>query len=245
MCIRDRGDTEQIRVNSEVTATGGPLQLGVGPAMLGRVLDGLGRPLDDLGPVSAEQMYPVSASPPEPLSRRRITEPLPLGIRVLDGLLTCGPVSYTHLDVYKRQEETDEPGEPDEPDEPEETDEPEELEEPEMPEETDEPEMPEETDEPEMPEELEEPEMPEETDEPEEQEEPDEPEEPEETGEPEEPEELDEPDELLLFLLVDVPAFLAEAVEAVARPAVELVGDEFCSRLALPILPSAVEFEVD
>ncbi len=84
------GDTEQIRVNSEVTATGGPLQLGVGPAMLGRVLDGLGRPLDDLGPVSAEQMYPVSASPPEPLSRRRITEPLPLGIRVLDGLLTCG-----------------------------------------------------------------------------------------------------------------------------------------------------------
>lgn len=42
-----------------------------------------------------------------------------------------------------------------------------------------------------------------------------------------------------------MPAFLAEAVEAVARPAVELVGDEFCSRLALPILPSAVEFEVD
>ena len=74
---------------------------------------------------------------------------------------------------------------------------------------------------------------------------PDEPEMPDEPDEPEMPEELDEPDELLLFLLVDVPAFLAEAVEAVARPAVELVGDEFSSLLALPTLSSAVEFEVD
>lgn len=144
-----------------------------------------------------------------------------------------------------KPEETDEPEEPEEPEMPDEPDEPGE------PEETDEPEMPEETDEPEMPEELEEPEMPEETDEPEEPEETDEPEETEETGEseeteePEMPEELEEPEELWLFLLVDVPAFLAEAVEAVARPAVELVGDEFCSRLALPILPSSVEFEVD
>lgn len=84
------GDTEQIRVNSEVTATGRPLQLGVGPAMLGRVLDGLGRPLDGQGPVAAEQWYPVNSTPPEPMARRRITEPLPLGIRALDGLLTCG-----------------------------------------------------------------------------------------------------------------------------------------------------------
>jgi outer membrane biosynthesis protein TonB len=125
---------------------------------------------------------------------------------------------------------------------PEETDEPEEPEEPEMPDEPDEPGEPEETDEPEMPEETDEPEMPEETDEPEETEETGESEE---TEEPEMPEELEEPEELWLFLLVDVPAFLAEAVEAVARPAVELVGDEFCSRLALLILPSAVESEVD
>ncbi len=84
------GDTEQIRVNSEVVATGEPMRLGVGPAMLGRVLDGLGQPIDDLGPVPAEDYYPISSAPPPPMTRRRITEPLPLGIRAIDGLITCG-----------------------------------------------------------------------------------------------------------------------------------------------------------
>ncbi len=84
------GDTEQIRVNSEVVATGEPMRLAVGPTMLGRVLDGLGRPIDDLGPVPAEEFYPISSAPPPPMTRRRITEPLPLGIRALDGLITCG-----------------------------------------------------------------------------------------------------------------------------------------------------------
>lgn len=84
------GDTEQIRVNSEVVATGEPMRLAVGPAMLGRVLDGLGQPIDDLGPVPAEDFYPISSAPPPPMTRRRITDPLPLGIRAIDGLITCG-----------------------------------------------------------------------------------------------------------------------------------------------------------
>ena len=84
------GDTEQIRVNSEVVATGEPMQLAVGPAMLGRVLDGLGQPIDDLGPVPAEDFSPISSAPPPPMTRRRITDPLPLGIRAIDGLITCG-----------------------------------------------------------------------------------------------------------------------------------------------------------
>jgi flagellum-specific ATP synthase len=74
----------------EVRATGSSLPVGVGPQLLGRVLDGLGRPIDGKGPVGAEGEYPVNAMPPDALSRRRITEPLSTGVRAIDGLLTVG-----------------------------------------------------------------------------------------------------------------------------------------------------------
>lgn len=84
------GETEQIRVNSEVIATGEPMRIPVGPGMLGRVLDGLGNPLDGRGPIEAEQFYSVHSGPPSPMSRRHITQALSLGIRAIDGLITCG-----------------------------------------------------------------------------------------------------------------------------------------------------------
>ena len=84
------GETEQIRVNSEVVATGRPMQIPVGQGMLGRVLDGLGQPIDDLGPVAATQTYPIHAAPPSPMHRQHIHEALPLGIRSIDGCMTCG-----------------------------------------------------------------------------------------------------------------------------------------------------------
>ena len=64
----------------------------VGDALLGRVLDGLGRPLDTdrKGPLRPAGYYPVLASPPSPLERRVISKPISLGIRAIDGLLTCG-----------------------------------------------------------------------------------------------------------------------------------------------------------
>jgi len=64
----------------------------VGPSLLGRVLDGMGRPLDSAqrGRLTPEAFYPVYRETPDPLTRRIISEPLPLGVRVLDGLLTCG-----------------------------------------------------------------------------------------------------------------------------------------------------------
>src|SRR5262249_18000289 len=64
----------------------------VGPGLLGRVLDGMGEPLDvkSKGDLSVERHYPVYAQAPDPLTRRIIKDPLPLGVRVLDGLLTCG-----------------------------------------------------------------------------------------------------------------------------------------------------------
>jgi type III secretion protein N (ATPase) len=56
------------------------------------VLDGLGRPLDvdERGPLEADAFYPVFANAPDPLKRRIIDSPLELGVRALDGLLTCG-----------------------------------------------------------------------------------------------------------------------------------------------------------
>ncbi|MEO1997885.1 MAG: type III secretion system ATPase SctN [Planctomycetaceae bacterium] len=84
------GEMIGISNETEVTATGRTLMVPVGPGLQGRVLDGLGRPFDGLGAISAEREMPVFADPPNPLKRRLIDRPLPLGIRALDGILTCG-----------------------------------------------------------------------------------------------------------------------------------------------------------
>ena len=64
----------------------------VGESLLGRVVDGLGRPIDSekKGAIRPEAYYPVFADPPSPLDRRIISKPISLGIRALDGMLTCG-----------------------------------------------------------------------------------------------------------------------------------------------------------
>jgi len=64
--------------------------LPVGHAMLGRVLDGLGQPLDEQVPLVCTHRYPLYAPAPSPMSRNRIAEPLDLGVRALNALLTCG-----------------------------------------------------------------------------------------------------------------------------------------------------------
>jgi len=62
----------------------------VDETLLGRVLDGLGRPLDGLGPLKCKSEMPLYAEPINPVSRKRITKPVDLGIRAVNGLLTCG-----------------------------------------------------------------------------------------------------------------------------------------------------------
>jgi type III secretion protein N (ATPase) len=86
------GDTRGISPRTEVIPTDSALTVPVGMELLGRVLDGLGRPLDEAtrGPLTTAQTYPVLGNAPHPLDRRPIRQPLELGIRVIDGLLTCG-----------------------------------------------------------------------------------------------------------------------------------------------------------
>ena len=62
----------------------------VGNNLLGRVLDGLGAPIDGKGALEPEAHYPVYADPPNPLTRNIISRPVSLGLRAIDGLLTCG-----------------------------------------------------------------------------------------------------------------------------------------------------------
>lgn len=84
------GEMEGIGPGSKVEAMDTSLQVKVGPELLGRVLDGLGNPLDGLSQIEDTSTYPVMGKPPNPLVRARITEPLSLGVRAIDGMLTCG-----------------------------------------------------------------------------------------------------------------------------------------------------------
>lgn len=84
------GDLRGIGPGSRVVSTNGPLKVNIGENIKGRVLDGLGRPIDGKGPIEKGEFVGVEASPPSPLQRKRIKEILPLGIKAIDGLLTCG-----------------------------------------------------------------------------------------------------------------------------------------------------------
>lgn len=86
------GDMYGISAATEVTPTGRAHMVPVGDGLLGRVLDGLGQPLDEdtRGPLVADKFYPVFAEAPDPMTRRIIKDPMPLGVRAIDGLLTCG-----------------------------------------------------------------------------------------------------------------------------------------------------------
>ncbi len=76
---------------ASVRATGAPLQIPVGPAVLGRIIDPLGRPLDDLGPLASNcEMRNVLREVPNPSRRARIKEILTTGVRVIDSFATCG-----------------------------------------------------------------------------------------------------------------------------------------------------------
>ncbi|HJU04943.1 MAG TPA: FliI/YscN family ATPase [Nitrospiraceae bacterium] len=84
------GDIRGVGPGSRLVIKGRPASVSVGPALLGRVLDGLGEPLDGLGSIQTETHYPLYRTPMNPLQRRSITEPLDVGVRAINGLLTCG-----------------------------------------------------------------------------------------------------------------------------------------------------------
>ena len=85
------GDMQGVSAHTQVITTGKVLEVPVGDALRGCVLDGIGRIQENGQPTPVlQECYPIYANPPEPLSRQRVSQPLSLGIRSLDGIITCG-----------------------------------------------------------------------------------------------------------------------------------------------------------
>lgn len=86
------GDMKGIGPSSEVVPMRMPMHIKVGPKLLGRVLNGLGQPIDEdtKGPLEVDETFPVINPPPDPLKRGLVDKPISVGVRSIDGILTCG-----------------------------------------------------------------------------------------------------------------------------------------------------------
>jgi flagellum-specific ATP synthase len=76
--------------DAPVRPIGQPGEAQVGSALLGRVVDGAGNPIDGLGPIRGAKAWPLAGRPQNPLDRARVTEPMDVGVRAINGLLTIG-----------------------------------------------------------------------------------------------------------------------------------------------------------
>ena len=81
---------EGIGPGCKIFSSGKRAQVQVGNGLLGRVIDGLGNPFDDKGKIETQDEYPIYADPINPLKRGRIRERMDLGVRVINGLFSCG-----------------------------------------------------------------------------------------------------------------------------------------------------------
>lgn len=81
---------ERIEAGDEVRRTGRVLDVPVGEALLGRVVDALGRPLDEQGPLLTQRRMPVEREAPAIINRTAVHRPLQTGIKVVDALVPVG-----------------------------------------------------------------------------------------------------------------------------------------------------------
>ncbi len=84
------GNLQGVGPGARVTPTGGVYEVAVDESVLGRVLDGAGRPLDGKGPLRATTRVSLSGRPMNPLRRQPIREPLDVGVRAINAMLTVG-----------------------------------------------------------------------------------------------------------------------------------------------------------
>lgn len=84
------GSMDGLKPDSAVTMVADAFMIPTGISLLGRVIDGLGQPIDGKGPIERVRLNSTNQVPPHPMERPPIVEPLVTGVRVIDGLLTCG-----------------------------------------------------------------------------------------------------------------------------------------------------------
>lgn len=82
------GDMRGIRPGSLIKNSAAPPHFPVGPDLLGRTLDAFGEPIDGKGMIAPESYAPLYRDPPNPMERPRIDQPLDVGVRAINGLLT-------------------------------------------------------------------------------------------------------------------------------------------------------------
>jgi F-type H+-transporting ATPase subunit alpha len=84
------GDASAIKEGDTVKTTGRVVEVPVGQALLGRVVDPLGRPLDDKGPIAATKTRPVERIAPGVIVRKSVDTPVQTGIKAIDALIPIG-----------------------------------------------------------------------------------------------------------------------------------------------------------
>ncbi len=84
------GSIQGIQPNARVIPSNAVYEVAVGESLLGRVLDGTGRPLDSKGPLNTTETIALNGKPINPLDRAPVTEPLDVGVRAINALLSVG-----------------------------------------------------------------------------------------------------------------------------------------------------------
>jgi F-type H+-transporting ATPase subunit alpha len=84
------GDAAAIKEGDTVKTTGRVVEVPVGQALVGRVVDPLGRPIDDKGPIATTRTRPVERIAPGVIVRQRVNTPVQTGIKAIDALIPIG-----------------------------------------------------------------------------------------------------------------------------------------------------------
>ncbi len=84
------GPYTDIREGDEVKRTGRIMEVPVGDALLGRVVNSLGQPVDGLGPIETTETRPIEYAAPGVMDRKSVHEPLQTGIKAIDSLIPIG-----------------------------------------------------------------------------------------------------------------------------------------------------------
>lgn len=84
------GDYKKIKEGDVVKSTGRILEVPVGEAMVGRVVNALGEPVDGMGEIKASKFYPVEKIAPRVITRKGVDTPLQTGIKAIDSMIPIG-----------------------------------------------------------------------------------------------------------------------------------------------------------
>ncbi|MBQ9179940.1 MAG: F0F1 ATP synthase subunit alpha, partial [Firmicutes bacterium] len=84
------GSDEGIKEGDIVKPTGSVVEVPVGEAMIGRVVNALGQPIDGKGPIQSDQTRPIESPAPGVLARQSVKEPLQTGLKAIDSMIPIG-----------------------------------------------------------------------------------------------------------------------------------------------------------